>query len=85
MREIDSDVVALDLDREARNRKSIGVVGIEPGSDVEGPTVGVTRDDTAVELALGERIAGVGAGIFHRVDGVVHAIESDADSIDYDP
>jgi hypothetical protein len=47
--------------------------------------MGFADDDTILEFAFGKRESGVGARVFHRMDLVVYAIETDSNLVDLDP
>ena len=82
VREVDADLVAFDLDGEAGDREAVCVIGIEARADVEGPAMSAAGDDAAVELALGERVAGVRTGVLHGIDGFADAIQADPDALE---
>lgn len=82
--QIDADGVPLDLHGEAGDGKTVRVRGREPGSDIELPAVRTAGHHTANALAGGERKAGVGTGVLHRVHLIADPKEPDADAFDND-
>lgn len=47
--------------------------------------MGLADDDAIFEVAFGKRKSGVGASVFHRMDLVVYAIETNSNLVDLDP
>jgi len=47
--------------------------------------MGFADDDTILEFAFGKRESGVGASVFHRMDLVAYAIETNSNFVDLDP
>ena len=83
--DVHPDIAVLDLDFEAGNRPTVGVLRPESGAHVELPAVGGAGHDCAAEIAFGERVASMGAGILHGVHSAVdpeqpHRQASDGDA-----
>src|SRR5262245_37342107 len=81
-RQVDPDLAVDHAHGEARNRPAVGVVRATTRAHVELPEMQRAGDHRAVEFAFVERRSGVGAGVLHRVDLAVDAVQADLEPAD---
>ena len=79
---VDFDVVPNGTDLEAWDGKTIAILRSKTGSDIELPSMCTAGHDGALEGTFTQRITGVGAKIFQRVDSLADAEQADIDAVD---
>jgi hypothetical protein len=82
--EVDMDDSIFDHDRITRDGETVGVLGIETGSNVEGPAMCLANDDAAVEVTLRQWESRMGTRVLHCVNVVTDAIEANVEVVDLD-